>query len=187
MLDWIGGFLGGLKQTTPVIFLGVAIASGLVLFVGNDLLGTIGLAEFRTEYRAYLGGALVLSLSLVIAHALWGGAKGAVGLVKAALNQRKGQKALEDRQRQLHKLTPDEKAYLAPYILENENTRNFLIEDGVAGGLVAKGILYRASSVGNMLDGWAHNMHAWAREYLEGNPSIFEGATRKRRQSSGRI
>ena len=187
MLDWIGGFLSGLKQTTPVVFLGIAIASGIVLFIGNDLASTMGLSEFRKEYRAYLGGALVLSLSLVVAHALWSGAKGILALAKGALDRRKARRSLEARQKQLDKLTPDEKVYLAPYILDKENTRNFLIEDGTAGGLVAKGILYRASTVGSMLDGWAHNMHPWARDYLEANPHLLEGAARKRRQGSGRI
>jgi hypothetical protein len=60
MLDWVGTFVGGLKETTPALLLGVAMASAIVLFTGNDFVSTIGLAEFRQNYRPYLGGALSL-------------------------------------------------------------------------------------------------------------------------------
>jgi hypothetical protein len=186
MLDLKRGFLGWLKQTPPVIFLGIAMASGIVLIVGDDLASTIGLAEFRKEYRAFLNGALVLSLALVVAHGLWSGGKGIVAHLKRPRARRDEGPPLEIRQEQLHQLTPDEKAYLAPYIFGKESTRHFKMEDSTAGGLVAKSILYRSSHIGSMTDGWAHTLRPWARNYLEANPQLLDGASGKRKQGSGR-
>ncbi len=90
--------------------------------------------------------------------------------------ENKKRENLKKSQEQLHKLTPDEKAYLVPYVIKDENTQYFLIEDGVAGGLVAKGIIYQASSVGDMIMGWAYNIQPWVKDYLSENPKCLEGA-----------
>ena len=76
-------------------------------------------------------------------------------------------------------MTPDEKAYLVPFVLQQENTQYFLIEDGIAGGLIAKGVLYRSSNVGSLVSGWAHNIQPWAREYLTEHAELLEGARAK--------
>jgi hypothetical protein len=186
MLDWKRGFLSWLKQTTPVVLLGIAIASGIVLFVGDDLASAVGLAEFHKAYRAYFYGALLLSLALVVAHGLWSGVKGIVAHLKRPRGRRDEGPPLEIRQQQLYQLTPDEKAYLAPYILGKESTRHFMMEDSTAGGLVEKSILYRASHIGSMTDGWAHTLRPWARNYLEAHPQLLEGASAKGKQGRGR-
>ncbi len=61
-----------------------------------------------------------------------------------------------------------------------EDTLCFHIEDGVAGGLVAKHILYRSSSIGGRLTGFAHNIQPWAREYLTDNPHLLGAANARR-------
>jgi hypothetical protein len=47
----------------------------------------------------------------------------------------------------LKSLTKDEKAFLRPYIVDDENTQYASIYDGVANGLLAKNIVYRASHI----------------------------------------
>jgi hypothetical protein len=126
-----------------------------------------------------------LSLSLALGQAILAGFKWAASLVKGIIDKRKTQQVLVKKQEILRKLTPDEKAYLAPYILNAENSRNFLIEDGVAGGLVAKGILYRPSTIGSLLGGWAHNMQPWAREFLDSHRECLVGASAGRENSRG--
>jgi hypothetical protein len=64
---------------------------------------------------------------------------------------------------------PAEKKFLMPYILEGENSCNVSIYDGVANGLRAKAIIYRASDitipgVPGML--CPHNMQPYARALL---------------------
>jgi hypothetical protein len=80
-------------------------------------------------------------------------------------------------QKYLYKLTPEEKGYLMPYIETEKNTVNVGLDDRIMGGLVAKGITYRASSTGNMVTGFAYNLQPWAREYLMTNPQLHSGAS----------
>ena len=51
------------------------------------------------------------------------------------------------------------------------------IDDGVVNGLVAKGIIFRAASMGNLLEGMAHNIGDFAWDYLHENPHLLEGIT----------
>jgi superinfection exclusion protein B len=90
---------------------------------------------------------------------------------------RKKKKAQEDRERSelktLRSLTPAEKRALQPYILKNRNSVDFAIADGVAGGLVAKKILYVAANVSHGLS-FPHNLQPWAREHLTKHLELLE-------------
>lgn len=52
----------------------------------------------------------------------------------------------------------------------------FDMTDGVAGGLAAKGIIYRSSNVINLIDGVPHNLQPWARLFLSTHPEVLDDA-----------
>ncbi|WP_281212778.1 super-infection exclusion protein B [Shewanella insulae] len=184
MIEAFSGLLSSIKQTSPVIFTGLAIASGIVLFGSGELIATIGLNEFRDANKPYIGGCFVLSLSIVFAQTITGAFGVAKALIAKWQKSRSSKKAMESRKADLVNLTPDEKAYLAPYVLGQETTQYFLMEDGIKGSLEAKGILYRASNMGDMVTGWAYNIQPWAREHLQNNPNLLEGFTPNMRRHS---
>jgi hypothetical protein len=157
-----------------------------MLWLPDAVTSALGLTTFREENRANLGAAFVLFGSLVLAHVVWG-LRHAIRALAAWLNVKKEARRVEEaHRRHLAELTPDEKAYLLPYIKDQANTQQFQIEDGIVGGLVAKGILYQASRVGYFGEGgWAFNMQSWARAALSENPRLLDGAA-KRRPAQGR-
>jgi hypothetical protein len=74
-------------------------------------------------------------------------------------------------------LTQEEKAFLRPYIAQGTNTRYVSIYDGVANGLQAKKIIYRASSMSvagapGLLFPW--NLQPTAREMLNDQPNLLD-------------
>lgn len=184
MLETLSGLLSSIKQTSPVIFTGLAIASGIVLFGSGELITTIGLNEFRDTNKPYIGGCFVLSLSIAFAQAI----THVFGFAKTQFNKWKrakdSEKAIQARKADLINLTPDEKAYLLPYVVGQKTTQYFLMEDGVKGSLEARGIIYRASCMGDMLKGWAYNIQPWAREHLQKNQELLEGATPNKQKYS---
>lgn len=184
MLEALTGGLAALKQVTPTILLGVAAASAAVLFLPADFVRTIGLDTFRDSNRQYIGGALVLAVALLCAQLL----AGVVAWLKQTWEKRivkqKQGRVLELRQQSLEKLTPHEKAYLLPYIQQQENTQYFGVEDGIAGGLQAKKIIFRSASIGNFVEGFAFNIQPWARDYLNQNQHLLDGAAELSRQDS---
>ena len=76
----------------------------------------------------------------------------------------------------LSELTAKEKQFLRAYIDDGENTKHAPINDGVACGLVAKKILYRASNLS--LPGmpgmiFPYNMQPHARKILRKKPELI--------------
>ena len=176
MIEALSGFLSSLKQTSPVIFLGLSIATGIILFSGDSVIIALGLEEFRNNNKGYLGAIFIGSLSILLSYTAFSFVKIGKEQYRKYHSKIKQKEKLKKQQEQLHKLTPDEKAYLIPYVLNDENTQYFLIEDGVAGGLVAKGMIYQSSSIGSMLEGFAYNIQPWVKEYLQEHPECLEGA-----------
>ena len=176
MFEALSGFLSGLKQASPALLLGFALASGLVLFSPESFVATLGLDSFRRDNKPYIGGSFVVSIALLVSQLIFSTGT----LIRALLAKRQARKkaaqAEIDRQKRLQELTPDEKAYLIPYVLHDENTQHFQIEDGVAGGLLAKSIIYQASKVGSIVEGWAYNIQPWAKAFLQANPDLLDGA-----------
>lgn len=176
MLETLASALSGLKQASPSLLLGCAIGSGLILFSPEPFIATLGLDAFRQANKPYIGGTFVASLALLTSQWFfhcWSFVKGILAKIEA---RKKLEKEEAARRQRLHELTPDEKAYLLPYVMNDVNTQYFQIEDGVVGGLLAKAILYQASMVGSLIDGWAFNMKPWAKAYLVANPHLLEGA-----------
>lgn len=149
-------------RKVPIAFL-VAIISvlGLILFLPVEIAKTLAVKKFRDEYRVFLGPALLLAVSYAIARLYMFFMKG--------LTERKN---LKLQQKILHKLTPEEKSFLIPYIENQENSIKSL-GSGIAGGLEAKNIIFRSSNMGNLMTGFPYNLQSWAREYLEENPHLL--------------
>ena len=181
MLASLIGLFNAVKQATPALLLGVALACGALLFAPASALQSLGVADLSHNYRQYVGAALLAATALLISQSL----VGLFGLVKSFYAERKIKKeeaAYEQRRLEvLTKLTPEEKAYLTPYIAEEKNTIYFTVDDGIAGGLQAKGIIYRASNIGHLMSGFAYNLQPWAREHLNIHPYLLEGARAERR------
>jgi hypothetical protein len=182
MFEAITGFLSALKGVTPVILVGIALATGVGLFAGDHLMTALGLVELRAHYRAHLGIAFIAASSLLVAQT---GAWFWQLTVSKIQRTRRGRRELAALQHSLSFLSPDEQAYLVPFIHGQANTLYFRIEDGIAGGLVAKHILYRSSNIGHMRTGFAHNIQPWAKEYLDQHPDLLLTATAEPIETKG--
>jgi hypothetical protein len=146
--------------------IGIAAASGFLLFAPATLQATLGTTTFIQTYRSWIGTSFVVSCAFLFAHLIgeihdW--IRIAIATRMTSRNQR----------RKIERLEPDEKKHLRSYILDRKSSVSYSIRDGVARGLEAKGILCRASQVGT-LDGFPFILQPWAREILETNPKLLE-------------
>lgn len=166
MIDSISSIFASFKKIAPIPLLALGIASGFILFAPSKVIVVLGIELLRNSGQGVLGGVFVFSWAYLLAHLI-----GKIyGLISDQNNKRKTNKM---RIGYLQELTPQEKGYLTPYIVQGKNTVKFRIEDGIAGGLAAKDILYRASTVGDLLDGFDYNMQPWARKYLESHRELL--------------
>lgn len=169
MLESISSLLASLKAATPPVLIGIALFCAALLFSPIVFTAKLGLGAFIENYRAYLGGGFAASACILLAQFLWWLKDHLLATINALRRSR-------NRKHLVSELTPDEKAYLVRYIEERQNTQYFRIDDGISRGLEAKGIIFQASNVGYMLDGWAYNLQPWARRYLSKHPEALAGA-----------
>jgi hypothetical protein len=161
--------LTALKQASPILFIAAAIGTGAVIFGSDGFVSALGLSDLRNQFRAHLGIAFVFSTSMLVAQLL-------SRAVQFFRKKRRATRTLAGMHDTLRNLTPDERAYLLPFVVAQKNTINFPVEDGIAGGLVAKNILFRSSNIFRWRTGIAHNLQPWARDFLEAHPDVLEGA-----------
>lgn len=119
----------------------VLAAISLIFFLPANILSHIGLSTLRDDYRLYLGLAFILSASLVAVHAVF-------ALAPLIASQWEKYRYRSKMFQSLRALSAQEKEFLRPYIDNDRATRNARIDDGVANGLHAKQILFRAANVG---------------------------------------
>ena len=85
----------------------------------------------------------------------------------------------------LENLTEEEKQIMRYYLATKSRSNTLRIDDGVVNSLVANRIIYRGASVGNMLEGFAHNISDIAWEYLHSHPELLVGSTNTYRTDKG--
>ncbi|HDR9140863.1 hypothetical protein WK80_16415 [Burkholderia multivorans] len=149
--------------------LAIALGSGFLLFARPSILDAAGMTKIVADYRPWIGGAFTLSCAYLLSHAVKYAADG----INAWLRSRSLDK---QRAKWLASLTPDERGRLIPFIRDQRASVKFPIEDGVVGGLVRKGIMFRSSNVGHAISGFAFNLQPWAREELERHPELLTDA-----------
>lgn len=176
-MEWIAQVISAITKLAPAPLFAVGIAMSVLLFAPDPLAQTLGVTEVRASYRGLIGGAFIVSWSYLTVNFLW-------WLRKKASTTWLSRKKRLAREKYLHNLTPEERGYLAPYVLENINTQKFEIEDGIIGGLLSKEIVFRSSNVFDMSEGVPYNIQSWAKDYLRDHPALLEGSIPRMKQAS---
>lgn len=133
----------------------------IILFLPAKIAQTVAVDEFREEYRIFLGPTLIMVTAIFIARAYVLSEDGIRGYL-----------ARRRRDAQLRELTQEEVILVARML--SETTIYVPLSDGVMGGLVAKRIAYRASSIAAHYTSFAYNLYPWVREYAQANPEILD-------------
>ena len=157
-MDRLTEFADYFRKIPAAFLVAIFSALGLILFLPEETAKTIAVNEFRKNYRVYLGPAFLFTGSFLLARLFIH--------FRIGYGERQNLKIL---QKTLHQLTPEEKGYLVPFIVNKQNTIHVGMEDGIMGGLIAKKIKYLASNRGSHVNGFAFNLNPWARAYLEKN------------------
>ncbi|MGJ3243264.1 MAG: superinfection exclusion B family protein [Opitutales bacterium] len=157
-------------KLTPRYLMAVSIFCAVLLFSPKEFLDQIGAFEFTENYRSWIGLAFLGSLCISIV----GIGSGILGWIKSFRYRRKVKKRIVEK---LHRLTENEKQILRYYIAKQTKSNMLRTENGVVKGLEASHIIYRAATLGNVLEGFAHNISEVAWDYLNENQALLLGDT----------
>lgn len=157
-------------KLAPRYLVSVAIFCAFLLFSPKEFLEKIGAFDFAENYRTWIGGAFLGSLCIWIVSIGSGG----VSIIKSWNFKRNTKNKITKR---LHNLTEAEKQILRFYIAKQTKSNTLRIDDGVVKGLESSYIIYQSAGLGNMLEGFAHNISEVAWDYLNKKPDLLIGNT----------
>jgi hypothetical protein len=170
MFSELGKSILELLKLAPRYMISIAIVCGVLLFLPKEALDQIGLLKFSQDYRQWLGFGFLASTTLwsvAMASMAW-------SWFGKTIRRKSIQKRII---KKLNSLTEDEKQILRYYISKNTRANMLKIDDGVVQELAAEGIIYRSASMGNIIEGFAHNISDIAWDYLHENSHVLNGTT----------
>jgi len=163
-----------LLKLAPRYLAAVGLFSGILLFLPDRVLNRLGVADLTQNYRTWFGVAFLVAVSMLVIH--W-----VIEFVNSywqkSLREKSRKRTTERIVKHLQSLTEEEKEILRFYIWQKTRTNMLHVNDGVVWGLVSRGIICQASPIGDLTNGFAHNITDFAWEYLHENPDLLEGAT----------
>lgn len=157
-------------KLAPRYLISLGVMAGVLLFANENFLKLIGVLEFTHDNRLILGLTLVVTISLFVVSI----ASDGINIVQWRWRRRKNYLRIINR---LNHLTEDEKQILRYYYAKQTRANYLRIDDGVVQELAKEGIIYCSASLGNMLDGFAHNISDIAWDYLHKHPHLLNGST----------
>lgn len=159
-----------LKEKSPAFFGFIAISSGFFIFATPEILQKLRVQKVPDEHNLIIGFVFVFSTVGFLVYGL----PTVVKTISGKIVRRQFIKAqLAERKEYMDRLTEQEVLYLLPF-WGGETTLKFRMDDGVRGGLEGKGIIFRSSNRGSILDGFSYNIQPWALTHLKENPEVFE-------------
>ena len=157
-------------KLTPRYLIALGIVAAFLFFSPESILKNLAIHDFAQNYRSWISFIFILSSVLLIVTVIIEITK----WTKRWWRERKFYNHMSDR---LNSLTEDEKQILRFYIAKQTKTNVLRLDDGIVQGLVSAGIIYRAASVGNLLEGFSYNISDVAWDYLNVYPHLLEGTT----------
>lgn len=166
------------SQEKRMIYLVFAlIASYILLIMPDKIVGFFGLADLIQTNREWIGMIAFLATALILAEGIsW--------LVTQQLNKNRLNKNHQKRLRVFQNLSHKESQILSWYFaVQGSNSKASVpqttsirldFNDGVALGLVKKGVLYVSCSEHNNFGHIAFNLEPWVYDYLTAHPETIK-------------
>jgi len=177
--EWLS-LLSSVDKIRPEFLVALACSSLFLLLSPTWLLQALGLLTVIGTIKTWLGISFLLSLFLLFAKAS-----------AFAIHYAGGQLKLHKSKQFINQLTGEELGFLGEFIDRDVASIQAPIGDGLAGALMAKGLIFRASSMGNVLTGFAYSIQPWVRDYLRKRPHLWaehaEARATKKTSSRGQF
>lgn len=157
-------------KLAPRYLVAVVIVCAILLFTPQGLQKTFGTMNFVSNYRQWIGLALISSFGVWIVVI----SASASEWIKVLWKKRRGKKHIASR---LEDLTEPEKQILRYYFSKNTRGNKLRIENGDVQALTRAGIIFQSASLGSLLEGFAHNITDFAWDYIHKTPRVLDGTT----------
>jgi len=157
-------------KLAPRYLAALCIISGFLILSPPEWLSVLGLDSIVASHRPWVGLALLVSTAVCLVSAV-------IWLMEFVRRKWRDRSTRQYIVAKLHSLTEDEKQILRYYVAKNTRANSLRVDDGIVQELVASRIIYRSAAIGDMLEGFAHNISDFAWDYLHANRQLLAGST----------
>jgi hypothetical protein len=168
--EWLS-LLASIDKIRPEFLVALAGFSLFLLFSPTWLLQALGLLAVVATIKTWLGITLLLSLCLLATRA--------IGITIRHLNSLV---QLSKSKQAIQQLTGEELGFLGEFIQDDVASIRAGVGDGLTGALMAKGLIFCASRIGDPLSGFPYGIQPWVRSYLQKRPDLWVEHTAARAQ-----
>lgn len=168
--EWLS-LLSSVDKIRSEFLVAVAGSSLFLLFSPPRLLQALGLLEAIGRIRTWLGITLLISACLIVTRA--------TGLALRYVGQ---EIQLWKAKKSIHQLSGEELGFLGEFIERDVASIRAPVGDGTAGALMAKRLIFQASSIGDALSGFAYCIQPWVKDYLLKRTALWITHTAKTRK-----
>lgn len=156
------------------IFIVACICWSIVIIPVN-IWQSMGLLNLWNLFRPWIFGVGLLATIWLVSGGVYDLAK--LGIKKWS-EKRESNIKKSAREQLLLSSSRVEKEVLTRYIAEDTTTLAFEMRDGIVNGLIAKGILYRASQGTNPMSyDFDTNIQNWVWDYIKNHPEFLQDVT----------
>lgn len=157
-------------KLAPRYLVALGLTLGILILAPDEYIQRLGVSDLAKDYRQVIGISFILCVALLLVS-------GASGLWYAGFNWVRQWQFKRKLSKRLSRLTEDEKQILRYYISQNTRSNRLRIDDGVVQGLAGSGVIFLSATMGNALEGFAHNINEIAWDMLHENPALLIGST----------
>jgi hypothetical protein len=166
--EWLS-LLSSIEKVRSEYLIALAGASLFLVLSPTWLLQALGLLQLVGSIRTWLSITLLLSLCLLVTR-----------VAARAMHYAGQELKLLRSKRLIHELSGEELGFLGEFIERDVASIQAPAGDGLAGSLTAKRLIFQASSMGDVLSGFAYGIQPWAKAYLRKRPDLWMEHTVKR-------
>jgi hypothetical protein len=162
-MDW-KALLETITKLAPAPSFVFAVASGLLL--SDRVTDFFGIRPFRDAQRHWIVFTFLVSALFFCVHALLLCGRKVGGLFGYV-------KGTRQRKNNLRELNSNERAFLRRFVVTDGKPQHADMSNGIANGLEAKGIIYRAATMFRITQGIPYNVQPWAWEIITKDEAVL--------------
>ncbi len=157
-------------KLSPRKLVAISAVLGFLLLAKPEWREVLGVSALVENHRAVMGVGFLVAVALLLADlGTHLARKVRHTLARSHLKRRVLQR--------LRTLSEDEKQILRFYVAQNTRTNSLRIDDAVAQGLAADGVIALAGNFGNALDGFPYRIADVVWSELQKEPGLLDGST----------
>ncbi|MBY5849698.1 hypothetical protein HFN51_03875 [Rhizobium leguminosarum] len=167
MPEWLTNIFSLTREVSSKVAMPILVTTGLILFLPDEIAGTLGIDVLRHTLRTWIGFFFIFSAAALAVNLAWMIA----GVLKPPVRDFI---FIHLNKSVLRTLLEEEKAVLRPFIRDGAASIHGNINNGTINLLEHKRLIARSSTISIRFTIFPFILQPWVRDYLTKHPELLD-------------